>query len=72
MPGIDSMAGQSSSEVDVTKRAADNGNSSTENTEQPPSKKARVDMPSDNDEQVVVPERDRGIAPIKAEYDTCS
>ncbi|KAJ5388429.1 tRNA-dihydrouridine(47) synthase [Penicillium cosmopolitanum] len=68
MPGIDSMAGQSSSEVDVTKRAADNGNSSTENTEQPPSKKARVDMPSDNDEQVVVPERDRGIAPIKAEY----
>lgn len=67
MPGTDPVADQSPAEVEVTKREADNGDSGVEITEQPPSKKARVDEPSGNDEQVVVPERDRGIAPIKAE-----
>lgn len=73
MPGIDSVADQLPSEMEVTKREAENGGSGAEGAEQPPSKKARVDEPANSEEKVVsrqdLPEHERGIAPIKAEYD---
>lgn len=68
MPSIDSIADQPPSEMNVTKREADNGGSAVENIEQPPSKKARMGEPSETNEQEI-PARDRGIAPVKAEYD---
>ena len=68
MPSIDSVVEQPPSEVDATKREAENGDSSVGNVEQPPAKKARVDNPNDPEEQAAY-ERARGIAPIKAEYD---
>lgn len=67
MPSIDPVVDQPPSEVDATKREAENGDSGVGNVEQPPSKKARVDNPSDPEEQAAY-ERARGIAPIKAEY----
>ncbi|OQE24707.1 hypothetical protein PENSTE_c007G06963 [Penicillium steckii] len=67
MPSIDSVVEQPPSEVDATKREAENGDSGVGNVEQPPAKKARVDNPNDPEEQAAY-ERARGIAPIKAEY----
>lgn len=52
-------------EVDVTKRDAANGLSP--GAEEPPSKKVRLEESSQPDRQDRS-SRDRGIAPIKAEY----
>ncbi|KAJ5089328.1 tRNA-dihydrouridine(47) synthase [Penicillium argentinense] len=67
MASIDSKADPTLAEVDATKRDASDSVAGVESTEEPPSKKARLDeTPEMKEKQQDA--RDRGIAPIKAEY----
>lgn len=65
MPQAPPEASNAVPETDATKRDATNGDSGTQ---EPPPKKTRLEEPSDTNGGEKS-SRDKGIAPIKAEYD---
>ena len=60
-----SEASVAAPDMDVSKRDVASGDAGAAGVDEPPSKKARVEEPT---KPVAQDMRDRGIAPIKAEY----